>query len=139
MKFFLPAIIFLSFASISSAKGFNLKKLPKGSEVTLPYPATTFIPLNERVTLSATDSPQSLKMTSRSLRKGIKAVNLMLAIFDRNLERVKYLTIKPGVPYVYSFNGISSIMIIPKLHDTNITRKKQILQVESDKSLTISR
>lgn len=139
MKFFLSVAIFFSFAPVSSAKGFNLNKLPKGSEVTLPYPATTFIPLNERVTLSATDSPQSVKMTSISLGKGTKAMSLKLAIFDRNSERVKYLTIKPGVPYVYSFKGISSIMIIPELYKANITRKKQILQIESDKSLTIAR
>ena len=135
--FVLVAILFCS-ACLLAAKGFDLNALPRGSEVTLPQPAVIFVPLDTRVTLSATDKPQSLKMTTHSLNKR-KAVILELAVYDPNSERVRYLTIKPSVPYVYSFKGLSSIMIITKAKQTKSTHSRQVLRIESDKSLKIAK
>ena len=134
MRFFILVAIYLCSTEILAAKGFDLKVLPRGAAVTLPQPAVVFVPLDTRVTLSATDRPQSLKLTAHSLTKR-KATALELAVYDRNSERVRYLTIAPDVPYVYSFKGLSSVMII--------TKTKQpahlVLRVESDKSLKIAK
>ena len=118
------------------AKSFNLSSMPKGAEITLPYPATTSMALNDRITVSATDNPQSIKIVSRLLNSKKSAKNIEIAIYDRNSERVKYITIKPDVPYIYSFKGLSSIVIIPK---RPIDRSRHVLQIESDKSLKIAR
>lgn len=138
MRVFVSVAIFWCSAGISAAKGFDLNILPQGAAVTLPQPATTFVPLNARVTLSATDSPQSLKIMSHNLR-GKNTTTIEVAVYDRHSERVRYLTIKPGVPYVYSFKGLSSIMIIPKVTSKLPARNKQVLRIESDRSLTIAK
>ena len=136
MRILLLAIVFLPNNTTLFAKGFDLNSLPRGASVTLPQPAVTIIPLNTRVTLSATDSPQSLKITTHSqTRRG--AVTLELAVYDRHSERVRYLTIRPGVPYVYSFKGLSSIVLIPKVAGGG--QQRQVLRIESDKSLTIAK
>ena len=119
------------------AKSFNLSSMPKGAEITLPYPATTSMTLNDRVTVSATDNPQSIKIMSRLLNRKKPAKNIDIAIYDRNSERVRYITIKPDVPYIYSFKGLSSIVIVPKTPTER--RRWHVLQIESDKSLKIAR
>ena len=136
MRLLVAITIFFCGTFILRAKGFDLNVLPRGSEVTLPQPAVIFVPLDTRVTLSATDSPQSLKMTAHSLSKR-NATALELAVYDSNSERVRYLTIKPDVPYVYSFKGLSSIMVITKI--ASPARSRQVLRIESDKSLKIAK
>ena len=136
MRIFVLSIVFLGSTTILATKGFHLNVLPRGSEVTLPQPAVVYVPLDTRVTLSATDRPQSLKLTAHSLNKR-PATALELAVYDRNSERVRYLTIKSDVPYVYSFKGLSSIMIITKAKNT--THRRQVLRIESDKSLKIAK
>ncbi len=138
MRFlFLTAILFYG-ADLLAAKGFDLNVLPQGAEVTLPQPAVVFVPLATRVTLSATDNPQSLKMTTHSLSKS-KMTALELAVYDPNSERVRYLTINPDVPYVYSFKGLSSVMIITKVKHAPPARSRQVLRIESDRSLKIAK
>ena len=136
MRIMIFAIALLWNTDILATKGFHLNVLPRGAEVTLPQPAVVYVPLATRVTLSATDRPQSLKMTAHSLNKR-PATALELAVYDPNSERVRYLTIKSDVPYVYSFKGLSSIMIITKAKDT--THRRQVLRIESDKSLKIAK
>lgn len=138
MRVIVSIAIFFCSTCILATKGFDLNVLPRGSEVTLPQPAVIFVPLDTRVTLSATDRPQSLKMTTHSLNKR-KAIALELAVYDPNSERVRYLTIKPDVPYVYSFKGLSSIMIITKFNVTPPSRSRQVLRIESDKSLKVAK
>ena len=138
MRLFISITTLSCSSFILFAKGFDLNVLPRGSEVTLPQPAVVFVPLDTRVTLSATDSPQSLKMTAHSPNKR-KASTLELAVYDNNSERVRYLTIKPNVPYVYSFKGLSSIMVITKTKTTPPARGHQVLRIESDKSLKIAK
>ena len=138
MRVFVTTAILFCYTGILSAKGFDINVLPRGSSVTLPQPATIFVPLDTRVTLSATDSPQSLKLTSHSRNKR-QATQLEVAVYDPNSERVRYLTIKPNVPYVYSFKGLSSIMIITKAKTPPSTRSRHVLRIESDKSLTIAK
>lgn len=134
MRLLIVSVIF-SFPELQ-AKSFNLSSMPKGSEITLPYPATTSVTLNDRITVSATDNPQSIKIVSRLLNNKKPAKNIDIAIYDRNSERVKYITIKPNVPYIYSFKGLSSIVIVPK---TPVDQSGHVLQIESDKSLKIAR
>ena len=138
MRVFVATAISFCYTGILAAKGFDINVLPRGSSVTLPQPATILVPLDTRVTLSATDSPQSLKLTAHNRNKH-KATQLEVAVYDPNSERVRYLTIKPDVPYVYSFKGLSSIMIITKAKTTLSTRSQHVLHIESDKSLTIAK
>ena len=138
MRAFVSIAILFCSSCLWATKGFDLNVLPRGSEVTLPQPAVIFVPLDTRVTLSATDRPQSLKITTHSLNKR-KVTALELAVYDRNSERVRYLTIEPNVPYVYSFKGLSSIMIITKAKNAPPARSRQVLRIESDKSLKIAK
>lgn len=132
----LIALVIFAFPKLQ-AKSFNLSSMPKGAEITLPYPATTSMTLNDRVTVSATDNPQSIKIMSRLLNHKKPAKNIDIAIYDRNSERVRYITIKPNVPYIYSFKGLSSIVIVPQTPTDR--RNWHVLQIESDKSLKIAR
>ena len=136
MRTFVLATILFSNTDILATKGFDLNVLPRGAEVTLPQPAVVFVPLDTRVTLSATGRPQSLKMTTHNLRQR-KATALELAVYDPNSERVRYLKIKPDVPYVYSFKGLSTVMII--ITAQGPAHRHQVLRVESDKSLKIAK
>ncbi|MDE3268805.1 MAG: hypothetical protein OYH77_00805 [Pseudomonadota bacterium] len=126
--------ILLTSGAVSAASGFNVMRMPPGKDVTLPYPAQVDIPLHARVTLSATDKPQSVKMISR----GSKSIKV--ALYDAQMERVKYLVVTSKMPYIYTFQGLSSIMIIPQpAQGSRIKGKKALLRVESDKSLNIAR
>ena len=132
------------FAHAEARKGlgssFTLETLPIGADVTLPGPATTIISISSRVTLSATDSPQTLSFTSVNHGQGVPTP-LRLAIFDRNQARVKYVELRPGTPFLYSFKSLSTISVVPEIGKGAAVQKGAIvkLQVESDKPLTIAR
>lgn len=119
---------------------FTLDTLPHGADVTLPGPATTLISLSSRATLSATDSPQTLSFTSVNRGSG-SSTPLRLAIFDKNQERVKYIELRPGTPFLYSFKTLATISVIPEMLRGSVAPKGGVvmLQVESDKPLTIAR
>ena len=128
--------ILLLVGTALAATSFDVMQMPRGKDVTLPYPARVDIPLHARVTLSATDKPQSVKMISR----GSKSIKV--ALYDSRMERVKYLVVNSKMPYIYTFQGISSIMLIPqpdKKGRKKKGRRKVVLRVESDKSLNIAR
>jgi|GEM_PF-3315168 len=120
---------------------FVLETLPLGADVTLPGPATTLIALSSRVTLSATDTPQTLSFTSVNANGASSLTALRLAIYDRNQERVKYVELKPGTPFLYSFKTLASIAVVPEIATgTAKSQESSVkLQVESDKPLTIAR
>jgi len=130
---------------VASSKGvgnsFALETLPPGADVTLPGPATTLVSLSSRVTLSSTDTPQTLSFTSINQSGGGAALPLRLAIYDRNQERVKYVELNPGTPFLYSFKTLTTISVIPEMGRGGASAKAADikLQVESDKPLTIAR
>lgn len=127
-------------SSFAKINGFDLMRLPKGKNVILPNPAITYVPVTSRVFLSSTDTPQSIKISSVNIKKG-RARTIKIAIFDKNLNRVKYLFLKPGMNYLYNFSDISSITVIPEI-PLGVSKKilsNYKIKIESDKPLQITR
>lgn len=136
------AITFLLFSGLVTAKpkGFYIERLPKGKDVTIPMPATTYVPLAERVMLSSTDMPQMVSFKSVNVGGG-KASSIRVAIYDSNASKVHYADVKPGTPYLYNFRGVSSITVIPGLANGSkqlAAYKNLKLQIESNKPLEIA-
>jgi len=132
--------ITLASSALSKPTGFYIEQLPKGSDVTLPLPATTFIPLAGRVLLSSTDMPQTISFKAINIT-GAMASSIRVAIYDANAAKVHYADVKPGTPYLYNFRELSSITIIPGLANgsKDLSPYKNLkLQVESDKPLAIA-
>ena len=115
--------------------GFSLERLPKGKNVTMPRPATTYVPLANRVTLTGTDMPQTLRFMPINLLHGAVR-SLRLAIFDKNSERVQYVRVSPDTPFLYPIKDLSPITIIAEaiMGDADGLQ----LQVESDKPLDVA-
>lgn len=115
---------------------FQVVSMPKGREVTLSSSVLTQIPLATRVTLTATDSPQSLKLSSLHQGGGIPC-SVQVAIFDRLSDRVRYVMIPPNGSLVYKFKGLSSIVVAPKgIGNGDVS--KTLLQINSDKPLSVA-
>lgn len=116
---------------------FDLEALPQGKSVTIPRPATTWVPLTMRARLTATDMPQSLSLRLIGPGPGKIADNpVKLAIYDPNSERVVYATVRPGVSFVYNFRDLRPIMVVSE--ESGGALKQVKLQVESNKPLEIS-
>ena len=138
-KAFFTFVLFLFSQGVcAEVDGFDVQKLPIGSEVTIPNPAITLVPLSTRVTLSSTDMPQTLKLSSIHLQSG-KAVAVRVAIYDKQSPKVKYLTLKPGNNYLYSFKSLGSINVVPEAVANSSAIGQYSLRLESDKPLSISR
>ena len=115
--------------------GFDLNRLPRGKDITMPQPATTFVPIAGRVVLTATDMPQTLSFVPVNLAHG-PAKRLKLAIFDANSERVQYVEVSPGTPFLYPLKDLASVTVIPSTPgqpDAGL-----VLRVESDKPLQVA-
>lgn len=121
-------------AQSAGAMGFHLDRLPRGKNVTIPKPATTFVPLTSRIQLTATDMPQSISFRPVNLNNG-QLQTIRLAIYDPGSERVRYVDVKPGTPFLYAFRKLSSITVIPDAKGGDPSLK---LQVESNKPLQIA-
>ena len=137
----IEALMVLGLSTLSSlAKadptGFVVEKLPAGSEVTLPQPATTYVAPTTRVTVASTDSPQSLRILPVNLQGGL-AQEVRISIFDNNQDRVRYVYLKPGLPFLYNFRKLSSIAIVVDPTAQQRLAAGTRLQIESDKPLTI--
>ena len=120
--------------------GFQLTNLPKGSEVTLPQPATLYVPLNEEVNVASTDSPQSIRILTVNVRNSLVRP-VKIAIFDPNQDHVRRVTLKPGMPFLYNLKKLSSVRVtLDKENDKVLTSDQDIrLMIESDKPLLIRR
>ena len=128
----------ISQVSVGGESGFFLENLPLGSEVTLPQPATTYVPLSARVTVSATDSPQTLRIVPVNIGGGL-VTDIRVAIFDSNQEQVRYVDIRPGTPLLYNFKKLSSIaLVVDAAHAATLPGTLR-MRVESDKPLSIRR
>jgi hypothetical protein len=113
--------------------------MPLGAEVTVPPAAKTIVPMGARIKLSSTDNPQTLRIIPIGNGETF-AAPIKLAIFDAHQDRVKYVRIAPGSPFLYSFKGLSTITIQPTLQrtvsdGTGVVR----MQIESDKAITVAR
>ena len=124
-----------AFAQVSSSS-FHLDRLPVGKAVTIPKPATTLVPLTERVTLTATDMPQSVSFRAVNTAQG-PAAPVRLAIYDSTSDRVQYVDVQPGTPFVYTYKELMSITVVPQTSAS--TPRHLTLQVESNKPLEIAR
>lgn len=117
---------------------FLLDDLPLGADVTLLKPATTLVPLNMPVILSASDAPQTLAFKSH--RERGQNPRLKLAIYDESQQQVKYADLSDK-PLMYPFHGLGSIKVVcyqpdsPKQTDYNDV----FLKIESDKPLRVGR
>jgi hypothetical protein len=123
----------------SLAGTFAIEQMPLGAEITVPPTAKTTAPLGSRVKVTSTDSPQTLRIVPIG-NGSTFAASIDLAIFDKNQDRVKYVTVKPNEPFLYSFKGLSTIAIQPSLAKKYLKRASGIrMQIESDKAVTVER
>lgn len=118
---------------------FAVEQMPVGSEITVPPTAKTTAPLGSRIKVTSTDSPQTLRIVPIGDGTTFPA-SINLAIFDKNQDRVKYVTIKPNEPFLYSFKGLSTIAIQPSLTKAHVSAGIGVrMQIESDKAVTVER
>ena len=126
-------------SNVLCAAQFPVEQMPIGSEVTIPPTARTTAPLGARIKVSSTDSPQTIRITPVG-NGSTFAAPIKLAIFDKNQERVKYVTVNPNEPFLYSFKGLSTIAIQPSLAKGQANLAGGIrMQIESDKAVTLAR
>lgn len=114
---------------------FLLDRLPAGKNVTIPRPATTLVPLSSRVMLTATDLPQSVSLKTVSPGGGA-LTRLRVGIHDA--DRVKYIDLTPGTPFLYNMKDFETITIVPDVNGREQETRHLALQVESDKPLQIA-
>ncbi len=117
------------------AERFDITQLPKGASVVLPHPATTVSPLELKVQVTATDKKQLLKIGAWDESGSVRS--FQLAIYDNNLSRVKYLTIKPGNFVLYHFKNLSTIQLVPNTPKDPALRTMKLL-LESNRPLGVS-
>lgn len=135
----LLAVIGSVYPMQTRAAQFAVEQMPVGSEVTVPPTAKTTAPLGARIKVSSTDSPQTLRIIPIGNGSTFPAT-INLAIFDKNQDRVKYVTVKPNEPFLYSFKGLSTISIQPTLTRTAQHASAGVrMQIESDKAVTVER
>ncbi|MCX6125948.1 MAG: hypothetical protein NTV34_14545 [Proteobacteria bacterium] len=126
------------------ADQFNVDEMPEGAEVTLPGAATTMVPVATKIKLESTDAPQTVSIVPVATG-GRQAVPVQLSIYDTKLDRVRYVQISPGAPFLYSFRGLSAITLQTdvsggaKSGRAVSSREGIKLKIESDKPLTVSR
>ena len=128
------AILCLGMVGTSPSMAFEISELPPGKSVTLPHPATTLVPLDTKVRLTATDRQQTLKLTSVSSKKPFT-----LAIYDSLSEKVRYIKLRPGASMVYSFKGMNTIQVVPVKPKKERFSRQARLKVESNRPLGIGR
>lgn len=134
-----PLFLLFVVADVVYGALFPVEQMPIGSEVTVPPTAKTTAPLGSRIKVTSTDSPQTLRIMPIGDGSTF-AASINLAIFDKNQDRVKYVTVKPNEPFLYSFKGLSTIAIQPSLSRSQTTAVSGIrMQIESDKAVTVER
>ena len=138
-KLWLVIAIFLVPFDYATAKpeGFYIERLPRGKTVTLPLPATVFVSLKNRVSVRATDSAQLIKLSPVTLDSA-KVEPIRLAIYDRHSDRVRYVDLKPGSPFLYNFKGLDKISLVPEKIGQKVNRNMR-LRIESNKPLEVGR
>ncbi len=142
-RMLLAAVVVIGAGSMASgllmAAQFPVEQMPIGSEVTIPPTARTTAPLGARIKVTSTDSPQTIRITPIG-NGSTFAAPIKVAIFDKNQDRVKYVTVNPNEPFLYSFKGLSTIAIQPSLAKGHANLAGGIrMQIESDRAVTLAR
>jgi hypothetical protein len=136
---FVLVFILQTLPCLARPAGFYLQSLPKGKDVTLPRPAISIVPLNDRVTITATDMPQTMKLSTVNLNDG-KPISFRVKIYDAHSDKVKQVTVTPAAPFLYSFKDIGSISLVaeaPTVKGAAISTYG--LRLESDKPMGLAR
>ena len=137
---YLLSIALVVSSGFAFADNFAVDQLPVGAEVTVPPAAKTTVPMGARIKLSSTDNPQTLRIIPVGDGNTF-ASPIKLAIFDTHQDRVKYINVIPGSPFLYSFKGLSTITIQPTLQKSTLSGVGTTvrMQIESDKAVTVAR
>lgn len=101
------AVLLLS-AQLAMAEAFSFNQVPRGKSVTLPTMTRTVVAAIKRIRVTSTDYPQTLKISHRSKSNQPMAI----AIYDRFQNRVRYATIHPRRPVLYTFRDLGAIDIV---------------------------
>lgn len=101
---------FFCHAQLAASEAFSLNQVPRGMTVTLPTMTRTVLASMRRIRVTSTDYPQTLKISHRQM-KGSKAP-MAIAIYDRYQQRVRYATVHPRRPILYTFKDLGSIDIV---------------------------
>lgn len=134
----LALVLLTNLSAPGHAESFSVDQMPIGAEVTVPPSAKTTVPMGTRVKISSTDTPQTIQIVP--IGNGTTfATAIQLAIFDSKLDRVKYISVSPNAPFLYSFQGLASISIVPSIPKGNSIAKNIRIQIESDKAVTFAR
>lgn len=115
---------------------FSLSEMPEGGEVTVPQAATTLVPGGSQVQLDATDQPQTIRIAP-SPNAGMLHQGILLNI-DDGKGGSKKVKLSPKTPFLYSFRGLSTVMIRGDGPCASPQSAKSCPYViESDKPLTV--
>jgi hypothetical protein len=114
---------------------FYITDLPPGKSVTLPRPATTYVPLTHRVELKSTDVPQTIKFSAVALDGG-KVHPFELAIFDEETNKIQTVKIDSSNTALYTFKSLTSIRVTPIVK--GVRSASTNLRLESTKPLYLS-
>lgn len=139
MKFSTIALGLLFTCTAANAKpgGFYIERLPRGANITMPQPATTYVGIKSPVSVTATDTPQNISLTAIHTENG-KTPKLKVSIYDQESKEIRFIEIKPNVPYIYKFKRLESVTILPQYDQKNYQNKLVKLRIESDKALQIA-
>lgn len=133
MKTSLSAIACALTCATVGATEFNVDALPPGAEVTVPGNTQTLLGSDAHVRLSTTESVQTLRFTAIATGGKVPQA-IKVAIFDRRLDRVKKVKLAPHMPFLYSFQKMSSIDV-----RSEASALSSQLLVESDKPISIAK
>lgn len=140
MKILMIALSLVATSALAAPSDqFNVDEMPVGAEVTLPGAAITMAPVSSTIKVGSTDLPQTISIVPVP-QDGARPVPIMLSIYDAKQDRVKYVQVAPGSPFLYSFKGLSSIRLHTDVSKaTGASAQSVRLKIESDKPLTVSR
>jgi hypothetical protein len=116
---------------------FDINQVPKGKSITLPPPALSVISLPATLTLKATDRKQTIKLST--LHSSGPSSQVKVGIFTAGSDRVRYVTLKPASPVIYTFSKLETIRLESQLvkEATKLSKMKMVL--ESNRPLQIIR
>lgn len=136
-------IVFLSLmSSMSKAEDFfRAQELPVGKSITILPSVPAMVTLSTRVVFSSTDTPQTLKFESKAT-PGEKELPIKFTLFDRKSARSQSIVVRPGQVYLYTFQKLESVLVIPEAPKRKSLADKiasSYLLVQSDRPLTVAR
>lgn len=131
-------ILFLIVTGRAICGGLDITQIPVGKSVTIPHTTAAIIPLGQRVRLSSTNIPQTIKF-SVDYKRSPQVPDVSIAIYDSKASRVKYIDLKPNDSVIYAFESLGSIQVIPRTENRRNYRKMVKIIAVSDRPLGISR